>query len=90
MGFAARFVTGYIYVPDRDGPEWLGGGAPTLGVRSIYLGRAGWDLIRRTESWATETLSVLPWPEIPIKPFRCRACTGETETMTSAWRCRST
>jgi transglutaminase-like putative cysteine protease len=27
MGFAARFVTGYIYVPSRDGPEWLGGGS---------------------------------------------------------------
>lgn len=30
LGFAARFVTGYIYVPDRDGPAWLGGEPPCM------------------------------------------------------------
>ena len=25
LGFAARFITGYIYAPDRDGPTRLGG-----------------------------------------------------------------
>jgi hypothetical protein len=33
LGFAARFLTGYIYVPDRDGPTWLGGEPPMPGAR---------------------------------------------------------
>jgi transglutaminase-like putative cysteine protease len=41
MRFAARFVTGYIYVPDRDGPGWLGGGASHAWCQ-IYLPGSGW------------------------------------------------
>ncbi len=41
MGFAARFVTGYIYVPDRDGPDVLGGGA-THAWCQIYVPGSGW------------------------------------------------
>src|ERR1700760_1651744 len=41
LGFAARFVSGYIYVSDRDGPEWLGGGA-THAWCQVYLPGAGW------------------------------------------------
>jgi transglutaminase-like putative cysteine protease len=41
IGFAARFVTGYIYVPSRDGPGWLGGGA-THAWCQIYLPGSGW------------------------------------------------
>ena len=41
MGLAARFVTGYIYVPDRDGPEWLGGGA-THAWCQVYVPGSGW------------------------------------------------
>lgn len=41
LGFAARFVTGYIYVPSRDRPERLGGGA-THAWTQIYLPGAGW------------------------------------------------
>jgi transglutaminase-like putative cysteine protease len=41
LGFAARFVTGYIYVPSRDGPELLGGGA-THAWAQIFLPGAGW------------------------------------------------
>ncbi|WP_036003818.1 transglutaminase family protein [Bradyrhizobium yuanmingense] len=41
LGFAARFVTGYIYVPDRDGPVWLGGGA-THAWCQIYVPGSGW------------------------------------------------
>jgi hypothetical protein len=41
MGFAARFVTGYIYVPGRDGRGWLGGGA-THAWCQIYLPGSGW------------------------------------------------
>jgi transglutaminase-like putative cysteine protease len=41
LGFAARFVTGYIYVPDRDGPQLLGGGS-THAWCQIYLPGSGW------------------------------------------------
>jgi transglutaminase-like putative cysteine protease len=41
LGFAARFVTGYVYVPDRDGPVRLGGGS-THAWCSIYVPGSGW------------------------------------------------
>lgn len=41
LGLAARFVTGYIYVPDRDGSKTLGGGS-THAWCQIYLPGAGW------------------------------------------------
>ncbi len=41
LGFAARFVTGYIYVPSRDGSELLGGGATHAWVQ-VFLPGAGW------------------------------------------------
>jgi transglutaminase-like putative cysteine protease len=42
LGFAARFVSGYIYVPDRDvEPRHLGGGS-THAWCQIYLPGAGW------------------------------------------------
>ena len=41
LGFAARFVTGYVYVRDRDGPQRLGGGS-THAWCQIYLPGAGW------------------------------------------------
>jgi transglutaminase-like putative cysteine protease len=41
LGFAARFVSGYLYVPDRDGASHVGGGA-THAWCEIYLPGAGW------------------------------------------------
>jgi transglutaminase-like putative cysteine protease len=41
LGFAARFVSGYLYVPARDGPEIRGGGA-THAWCQVYLPGAGW------------------------------------------------
>ena len=41
LGFAARFVTGYIYVPHRDGPVRLGGGS-THAWCQIYVPGSGW------------------------------------------------
>jgi transglutaminase-like putative cysteine protease len=41
LGFAARFVSGYIYVPGRDDPEVRGGGA-THAWCQVYLPGAGW------------------------------------------------
>lgn len=41
LGMAARFVSGYIFVPDRDGSQTLGGGS-THAWCQIYLPGAGW------------------------------------------------
>jgi transglutaminase-like putative cysteine protease len=41
LGFAARFVTGYIYVEGRDGSSNLGGGS-THAWCQVYLPGAGW------------------------------------------------
>ena len=41
LGFAARFITGYVYVPDRDGPVRLGGGS-THAWCQIYVPGSGW------------------------------------------------
>jgi len=41
LGFAARFVTGYIYVPSRDSSTTLGGGS-THAWCQVYLPGAGW------------------------------------------------
>lgn len=41
LGFAARFVTGYIYVPGRDIAKVRGGGATHAWVQ-VFLPGAGW------------------------------------------------
>lgn len=41
LGLPARFVSGYIYVPGRDGSQTLGGGS-THAWCQIYLPGAGW------------------------------------------------
>ena len=41
LGLPARFVSGYVYVPDRDGSPTLGGGS-THAWCQVYLPGAGW------------------------------------------------
>jgi transglutaminase-like putative cysteine protease len=41
LGLAARFVSGYLYVPDADGAGNVGGGATHAWVQ-VYLPGAGW------------------------------------------------
>jgi transglutaminase-like putative cysteine protease len=41
LGLAARFVTGYVYVPDRDGSQTRGGGS-THAWCQVYLPGSGW------------------------------------------------
>lgn len=41
LGFAAPFVTGYLYVPSRDGPALRGGGATHAWVQ-VFVPGAGW------------------------------------------------
>jgi transglutaminase-like putative cysteine protease len=41
LGFAARFASGYLYVPTRDDPDVRGGGS-THAWCQVYLPGAGW------------------------------------------------
>ena len=41
LDLAARFVSGYLYVADRDGPHHVGGGS-THAWCQVYLPGAGW------------------------------------------------
>jgi transglutaminase-like putative cysteine protease len=41
LGLAARFVSGYLYVPERDRPGHLGGGS-THAWCQVYVPGAGW------------------------------------------------
>ena len=41
LGFAARFVSGYIFVPETDPDDTVGGGA-THAWLQVYLPGAGW------------------------------------------------
>jgi transglutaminase-like putative cysteine protease len=41
LGIAARFVSGYLFVPDEDGANHAGGGATHAWVQ-VYLPSAGW------------------------------------------------
>jgi transglutaminase-like putative cysteine protease len=42
LGLAARFVSGYLYVPDRDSGEHHLGGGSTHAWCQVYLPGAGW------------------------------------------------
>lgn len=42
LGLAARFVSGYIYVPERDSGESYHGGGSTHAWCQVYLPGAGW------------------------------------------------
>ena len=42
LGFAARFVTGYIYVPSRDAGMAMRGGGATHAWVQVFLPGAGW------------------------------------------------
>lgn len=70
LGLAARFVSGYIFVPDADPSPIVGGGAPHAWLQ-VYLPGAGWvdfdptnsivgnrNLIRVAVAW--DPANVLP------------------------------
>ena len=42
LGFAARFVSGYLYVPSRDSEESHRGGGSTHAWCQVYLPGSGW------------------------------------------------
>ena len=52
LGLAARFVSGYLYVPDKDGPGGSAAARRMPGWKSICRAPAGSSSIRPTASSA--------------------------------------
>ena len=90
LGLAARFVSGYIFVPDGQRPATVGGGATQPGCKSNCRERVGSISIRRTTSWAIAILFVLPWLGTLSKPCPCGAASSVRPRHFAAWRLRST
>ena len=90
LGFAARFVSGYLYVPSRDAEEGHRGGGSTHAWCQIFLpGRAGSSSTRPTASSAVATSSGSPSRETPDRPFRCTGPIGATPRTKREWSCPS-
>src|SRR6516162_9195483 len=70
LGLAARFVSGYLHVPSRDGPEYAGGGSTHAWCKSICRAPAGSNLIRQTASLEIVTSSASLSRVTPAKQFR--------------------
>lgn len=69
LGMAARFASGYLYVPDCDGVTVRGGGATHAGVRYISPAPAGLSSIPPMASLVATTL--LGWPSPVIHGRLC-------------------
>ena len=91
LGFAARFVTGYVYVPDRDGPircRPAAAARPTPGARSTCPAPAGWTSTPPTASSATATSSAWRSPATRARPCRSAAASSAPKGISPACRCR--
>ena len=88
LGLAARFVSGYLYVPSRDSAA-RGRGAmsaaarPTPGARSICRAPAGWSSTPPTASSATAISSASRSRAIPARRCRCPAPMPAARTTSS-------
>ena len=91
LGLAARFVTGYLYVPDRDTGETLISAAARLmrGAKSICPAPAGWSSIPPMGSSAIATSSGSRSRAMRVRPFRCTASITATPRADEAWWFRS-
>src|SRR5580692_12823602 len=89
LGFAARFVTGYVYVPDRDGPVRLGGGS-THAWCQIYVPGSGWVEFDPTNGIVgNRELIRVAVARTPVKRYRFPAPIGAMPKTNSAWKFRS-
>ena len=71
LGMAARFVSGYVYVPKRrTNPFGWAGGPPTPGARFICPAPAGSNSTRPMGWSAARTSSASRWRAIPLRRRR--------------------
>lgn len=83
LGLAARFVTGYVYVSDRDGSADRGGGS-THAWCQVYLPGAGWVEFDPTNGIVgNRDLIRVGWRVTPARRFRCTAHTAAPAPTTS-------
>ena len=90
LGFAARFVSGYLYVPSRDSGETHVGGGSTHAWCQIFLpAPAGSNSTRPTASSAIAISSASRWRATPGRPFRFTDSTMARSRTNRAWSSRS-
>ena len=86
LGIAARFVSGYIFIPGDRAHGYVGGGSPMPGCRSICRAPAGSSSIRPTASSAPAISCASRWRAIRARRSRCTAPISVRPMPLSAWR----
>ena len=90
LGFAAQFVSGYLYVPDSDAQDRYLGGGSTHAWLQIYLpAPAGSNSIRPTASSAIAISFAWRSRARPGRPSRFTAAISPTTPPTARWTWRS-
>ena len=79
LGFAARFVTGYVYVPERDGPQRLGVARPMRGVKFTSPDPAGVEFDPTNGIVGNRDLIRVELPGRPNRRFPCPSYWGEAD-----------
>ena len=86
LGIAARFVSGYLSMPDDRSEGYAGGGSTHAWVQ-VYLPSAGWIEFDPTNGIVgTRDLIRVAVARDPRRRFRCRAPISARPTRSSAWR----
>jgi hypothetical protein len=86
LGFATGFVSGYLYVPNRDsGESRVGGGSPMPGARSICRAPAGSNSTRPTASSGIATSSASRWRATPDRRSLFTGSTMARSETKRAW-----
>ena len=89
LGLAARFVTGYVYVPDRDGPARLGRRFDSCMVPDL----CPWLRLVRIRSYRRDHRGNRHLIRVgvaghPSRQSRSPGVTGAMPTMNSEWKSR--
>jgi transglutaminase-like putative cysteine protease len=88
LGLAARFASGYVFVPDADPTMALGEAPPMRGCRYTFRDQGGSISIRSTRSSATEISSASQSRGTMRKCCRCGERSLASRRHSWAWRSR--
>ena len=85
LGIAARFVSGYLFIPGDRAHGYVGGGSTHAWVQ-VYLPSAGWIEFDPTNGIVgTRDLCASRWRAIRARRSRCTARISARPMRSSAW-----